>query len=298
MHPASLDNTVEYQTALKLIDNAYLETFDLKLKAGRWFTTGEEEYLSNADVPQEEKDYKFVVNEALAKTLGFSPVEAILGTSIRTGFGAIEGEVIGIVKDFNTKSLHYKVEPVILLHMPSFFYQAALTVQQDRLSESISELEKVWSSTFPESMFEYKFLDQQIADLYKGEQRISFLFKVFAGIAVVIGCMGLFGLSALMTIQRTKEIGIRKVLGASLPSILKLLSSEIMILVALANIIALPIAWIGLNNWLDNFAYKISIGADIFASAAILAVFVALVTVSYQTIKAATANPADSLKSE
>lgn len=298
MKSETLDGSTDYQVALKIVDNDYLETFDLKLTSGRWFTKAEEEYLSNEKIPAKEKDFKFVVNETLAKTLGYSPVEAVLGSTIQTGFGGIKGEVIGVVGDFNIRSLHHEVEPVIMHHMPSFCYQAAFSVQEGRMTEGVSAIEAVWSKTFPESVFEYKFLDEEIENLYKAEQKTSFLFKIFSTVAIVIGCMGLFGLSAFMTTQRTKEVGVRKVLGASLNSILSLLSREILILIAVANAIAIPVAWISLNKWLENFPYRIKIGVDVFLLAAFIGVAVALLTVSYQTIKAALANPVESLKND
>jgi putative ABC transport system permease protein len=166
------------------------------------------------------------------------------------------------------------------------------------MQQSIAHVEKVWKQFIPHRPFEYDFLSAQYKQLYESEQKQGQLFTIFSGLALIIASLGLFGLATFNTLQRVKEIGVRKVLGASITHILALLSKEIIILVLLANLIAWPIAWYFMNQWLDGFAYKVNLSAGIFVLATLAALFIALITVSSQTIKAAMTNPANTLRYE
>lgn len=166
------------------------------------------------------------------------------------------------------------------------------------MQAGLQHIEKVWKEFLPHRPFEYSFLSQQYSQLYSAEQQQGQLFTIFAGLAILIACLGLFGLATFNTLQRVKEIGIRKVLGASVLNIVQLLSREIIILVVIANIIAWPIAWYFMNKWLDTFAYKIGLNIWLYMLAAFAAILIALVTVSSQTIKAAMSNPANTLRYE
>jgi ABC-type antimicrobial peptide transport system permease subunit len=175
---------------------------------------------------------------------------------------------------------------------------ANLKVSSQNLPQTIEEIRQEWLAVYPEFVFEHEFLDDKIAEFYESEQQLSQLFQAFAGIAVFISCLGLYGLVSFMATQRTKEVGIRKVLGASVSQIVLLFSKEFIRLVCLAFVIATPIAWLIMNQWLQDFEYKISLGANVFLFAGLLTLLIAFLTVSYQSIKAAIANPVKALKSE
>jgi putative ABC transport system permease protein len=174
----------------------------------------------------------------------------------------------------------------------------AVKITGDNMQEGIAHLEKIWRNMLPGRPFEYQFLDDRYRLLYEAEQKEGMLFTLFSGMAIFIACLGLFGLATFNTMQRVKEIGIRKVLGASVPSILRLLSKEIVILILVANALAWPVAWFFMNKWLDSFAYHVSMNILVYVLSAFAAIVLALVTVSAQTIKAAMTNPANTLRYE
>jgi putative ABC transport system permease protein len=206
--------------------------------------------------------------------------------------------VIGIVKDFHRRSLHQKIEPLILFYDPSAFSNLSIKIATDDISQTMNQLEKKWQEIIPQRPFNFFFLDEYMDRLYQVEERIGEVSLYFSLLAIFIGCLGLFGLAAFMAEKRTKEIGIRKLHGASVLNIVKLQSKEFIILVVIANAVAWPLAYFGLSQWLQDFAYRTGLSWWIFTVTGVLAVLIALMTVSYQSIKAALINPVDALKYE
>ena len=206
--------------------------------------------------------------------------------------------MIGVIKDFHYKSLHEKVEPAVLQIYPPVAVKIAVKVKSTELPNTIAHIENTWNKFSPGFPLNYKFMDESFGEMYKAEDKLSTLLWVFTIMAIVVGCMGLFGLAAFSAEQRTKEIGIRKVLGASVISIVAMLSKNFLRPVLIASVIAFPIAWYLMNKWLQDFPYRVDISWWTFGIAAIAALAIALITVSFQTIKAAVSNPVKSLRTE
>jgi putative ABC transport system permease protein len=211
--------------------------------------------------------------------------------------GSRRGEIIGVIKDFNYKSVHTKVEPMVL-RVSQYYNYIIIRISGNNTSEAMSHIERQWKQYIPDYPFEVHFLDQELERNYRREQNMGVLFNYFALLAIFISCLGLFGLSAFMGQQRIREIGIRKVMGASIRNILTLLTTNFSLLVLLANIIAWPVAWWVLKNWLENFSYHTDISYWIFPVAGLLALAVALTTTAWQAYSAAVTNPAETLKYE
>ncbi len=206
--------------------------------------------------------------------------------------------MIGVIKDFHYKSLHEKVAPAVLQIYSVVSAKIAVKVKASDLKNTIAHLEKTWNKFAPSYPLNYKFMDENFGEMYKAEDKLSTLLWVFTIMAIVVGCMGLFGLAAFSAEQRTKEIGIRKVLGASVMSIVAMLSKNFLRPVLIASLIAFPIAWWLMSKWLEDFPYRVNISWWVFGIAAIAALVIALITVSFQSIKAATSNPVKSLRTE
>ena len=236
----------------------------------------------------------FILNEASVKMMGMTP-ENIIDKDFH--YAGVKGRVIGVVKDFHFESLHEPIVPIVFGAAP-FYGRISVKLEGNDVQSGIANIEKVWKEFIPHRPFEYEFLSMQYKNLYEAEQKQGQLFIIFAGLAILIACLGLFGLATFNAMQRVKEIGIRKVLGASVPSILTLLSKEIMVLIVLANLIAWPIAWYFTSQWLNTFAYHIDMNVLAYLLAGFVAVLIALITVSSQTIKAAMSNPANTLRYE
>jgi putative ABC transport system permease protein len=216
------------------------------------------------------------------------------------------------VKDFNYQSLHTAVQPLAMVIRPDTFFRRindisftspaqpriSVRLKAGNLAANLNTLKEVWKNVAPGQEFEYRFLDESIAAQYKAEQRTGTVVRLASGLSIFIACMGLFGLATLTVVRRTREIGIRKVLGASVGSVVRLLSKEFLILVLIAALIAFPLGWWATNKWLQDFAYRINIEWWVFPVAAISALLIALLTVSFQAIKAALANPVKSLRTE
>jgi ABC-type antimicrobial peptide transport system permease subunit len=209
-----------------------------------------------------------------------------------------ETEIIGLVKDFNFQSLRQEVEPLFFRLAPEYTWRAYVRVSNSDIQNTIASIENVYKKFNPMYPFDYEFMDEQYAALYRSEQRIGDLAKYFSIFAILISCLGLFGLSAFTAEQRAKEIGVRKVLGASVQNLVLLLTKDFTKPVLFAIMIAIPVSWWMMDSWLSGFAYQSGLEWWIFAASGILAVVVAWLTVSWQSIKAAWANPVDSLKSE
>ena len=234
------------------------------------------------------------MNETAVKELKIH--QPVIGQ--RFTFKGRTGQIIGVVKDFNYKSMHTKTGPLVAFNDPNWFQFLMVRIAPGSAQKAIQNIQKTWSSFFPNSPLEYNFLDDSFNELYKQDQQASFLIFVFAIIAVVISSLGLFGLAAFSAEQRSKEIGIRKVLGASVAGITGLLSKDFLKLVVIAFVIATPVAALGMNKWLQAFAYRINISWWMFALAGLFAILIAVVTISFQSIKAAMANPVKSLRTE
>jgi putative ABC transport system permease protein len=202
------------------------------------------------------------------------------------------------MKDFNYQSLREEVEPLALFMHEQMYNYLLIKVAPENIRGTIASLENTWDNIAPHRPFEFEFMDQQLNALYQSELRTRDLSMVFSGLAIFIACLGLIGLSSFLIERRAKEIGIRKVLGASVAGIVALLSSDFLKLVGIGFLVGAPIAWYLMEQWLTNFAYRIDIGVMVFLSVGIIAAFIAILTVSWQSIKAALANPVDSLKSE
>jgi putative ABC transport system permease protein len=276
---------IEVRCYVSSVDYDYVNLYRIKIIEGRNFSR---------DFPSDAGG-AFLINETALKALGW---EDPLAHELIHWSGTT-GKVVGVVKDFNYHSLHRKIEPLYLYFEPTVRnYYLSLKISGYNIPETIDFIKKKVETFSPNYPFEYNFFDTIFDEAYKKERRLESLFSVFALIAILVSCLGLFGLAAYNTEKRTKEIGIRKVLGASVPGIVVLLSKEFLKWVIVANIIAWPIAWYGMNNWLQNFAYRIDVGVWTFVLSAMLALVIALLTVSYQAVKAAIANPVDSLRYE
>ena len=265
------------------VEPEFRSVFDLKLKEGRWFRR--DSRLDTANV---------ILNEAAVKSLGLkSPV---VGQWFE--FQSRRGQIIGVTKDFNFKSLHEKIDPMVLFNASGWHSYVFTKVNPGAMERVLTDTERIWEVRYPDKPFKYTFLDDSFAQLYQTERKAGQLFNVFATIAIFISCLGLFGLATFTAEQRTKEIGVRKVLGASIGSIVSLLSKDFIKLVIIAIVIASPIAWYVMHHWLQAFAYKIEISWWIFAGTGAVAVVIALLTISFQSIRAALMNPVKSLRSE
>ena len=276
-------------TEVKFIDEKYTDLFDLKMLAGqKVFKKNEKD-----TVP------KIVINEVLMQKLGLQAPNNAIGKRIMLN-GTDNAMIIGVVQDFQSESKHKRRRACVLMYAsdPNAYYTASVKIHPAGMSKTIDLIDKSWSSIFPEELFNYEFLDDRIASFYKQEQKMYTAFKLFSIIAILIGCLGLYGLVAFAAVQRTKEVGIRKVLGASLVDIITLFSREFILLIVVAFIIAAPIAYYVMHSWLENFAYQINVGGWIFMVAIAVSFAIAALTIAYQAIKAAVANPVKSLRTE
>ncbi|AKD04859.1 ABC transporter permease [Pontibacter korlensis] len=272
-----------FEANLKFADENYLDLYKIQLKAGRAYTNSDSAAV--------------MINETMRRKLGIkTPAEAI-GKTMRVGRD-FKAPIVGVVEDFHQNSLHAPIDPTIMFTDPKSYLYLNAKIDMSQKQEAIAHLEKVWNMAYPDDVFNYEFLDETIASFYQEEARQSKLFKIFSFIAIFIGCLGLYGLVAFMAAQRTKEVGIRKVLGASIFNIAVLFSKEFIKLVLMAFVLAVPIAYYIINLWLQDFTYRVSIGYWPFALAGIATLLIALFTMGTQAIKAALANPVLSLKSE
>lgn len=239
----------------------------------------------------------FLINEAAVKALGLTSNEEAVGKQFQ--YGDRRGTITGVFNDFNFESLHQRIIPVVLFESPNAGDYGNISIKiSGNVPAALAKIGNAWKKFLPEIPYQYNFLDERYASLYESERKQGSIFTVFSCIAIFIACLGLFGLSAFTITQRVKEIGIRKVLGASTINIVQLISKDFLLLVLIASVIAFPIAWYSINNWLQDFAYRINISWWVFVSAAGIALVIAFVTISFQAIKAALANPVKSLRTE
>ena len=262
----------------------YFETMQMEIVEGRSFSR---EFPSDAE-------QAYILNQAAARVLGTeSPVDSSFTLWGETGI------IIGIVKDFHFKSLSTEVAPLVIRLRPVEPYTFLLIrLGDENIPATLLRISTAWEKVSPSFPFDYAFLDESFSQLYKAEQRLGTLFGAFTGLAIIIACLGLLGLASFMAEKRTKEIGIRKVLGASVPNIVLLLSREFVVLVLAANLLAWPVAWYVMRQWLQNYAYNAGLNPLVFLVASVSAVIIALLTVSFQAVRAASADPVDSLRHE
>jgi putative ABC transport system permease protein len=273
-----------FNVYLKIADADYFKTFGIHFVAGKGYEP--------ADTMRQA-----VINQTLMQKLGIKHPEDAIGKAVSIG-GASWAPITGVVEDFKTNSLRETVKPIVIYPQRVFESNVAVKIQTRSLSTTTTAVQKLWESTYPEYAYSGFFLDDNIAKFYKQENQLALVYKLFAAIAIFISCLGLYGLVSFMAVQRTKEVGIRKVLGASVSSIVLLFSKEFMVLITIAFVIAVPAAWYIMNGWLQNFAYRISISAWIFIAAIAVSVIIAWLTVGYKAIRAALVNPVKSLRSE
>lgn len=276
-----------------MIDHDYIKTIGLELLAGRDFSKE----------MKTDKDHAFIINETAVWELGLGTPQKAIGETLlwptwENSDSMKRGQIIGVVKDFHYKSLYDKVEPAVLQIYPNAYSKVAVKVKTAGIENSLAHVKNVWNKFSPHYPLDYKFLDESYEKMYKSEDKLKALLSIFTGITIFVACLGLFGLAAYAAERRRKEIGIRKVLGASVHGVVMLLSKDFVKLVLLSFLIASPIAWYFLNKWLEDFAYRINIGWWVFMAAGIIAVFIALITVSFQAIKAALSNPVQNLRTE
>jgi putative ABC transport system permease protein len=277
-------------------DHDYVKTLGLRIIAGRDFSRDMATDVNEA----------FLINETAVKEWGFGTPEKAIGQKISWDEWAPKdtlnkvkrGKVIGVVEDFHYKSLHEKVTASVIQIYPQELFAVAVKLKTADIKKTIGYMNNVWGKFVPDYPLDYKFMDETYATMYKAEAKLSDLLWIFTIMAIVVGCMGLFGLAAFSAEQRTKELGIRKVLGANAFDIVGLLSKNFLVLVMIASLIAFPIAWWAMNSWLKDFPYRVGISWWVFGIAIIAALAIALLTVSFQAIKAALANPVKSLRTE
>ena len=273
----------EHSTQVKQIDGNYIDLYKLQLLEGQ-------------NVADLDTATGFIVNEKLAHIAGFANPSDMMGKVIRVW--RKEYPVVGIVKDFHTVSLRSPIEATVLFNRISGYENLALKVKMSEAQNIIAQLKTKWEASYPEHLFQYEFLDENIREFYDGEQRMSILLSVFTSMAIFIGCLGLFGLATFMANQKTKEIGVRKVLGASVESIIMMFSKEYLKLIVLGFVLAAPAGWFFMGKFLDEFAYKIEVGPQVFLLTLGITLLIAIVTVGYRSFRAATVNPVNSLRSE
>jgi putative ABC transport system permease protein len=278
---------LKLQMRFGFVDEDYLETFRIPLAAGRFFSR-----LRPADSP--DKVEEIVLNESAVRATG---LEDPVGKRF-SPWGDRPGRIVGVVKDFQLRSAQYPVEPLILVNNPERFRTLCLRISSDRVPETMEFLENTWKMFSPGFPFRFTFYDRAIDELYRGELRLGALYRAMTAMALAIACLGLFGLASYLIEQRTKEVGIRKVLGASVPGIFILISKEFFLCVGVANLLAWPVAYLFSRNWLQNFAYRTPLGMDVFVLSAGISITVALLTVGGQALRAARIDPARHLRYE
>ena len=279
---------IETEVQQKYGDSNYIKLYGIKLLAG-------------TNIEQTDTVKSFLINETYAHTLGFQQPQQAVGKYISWSDKLIP--IQGVVADFNQRSLHEPIKPLVIASWPGSERNISIALQPQNEAgttwkTAISKIEKTFKEVYPQDDFNYSFFDEDIAKYYDAEQHISSLLMWATGLAVLISCLGLLGLVIYTTTQRTKEIGVRKVLGASVAQIVSIITKDFIVLVLLAFVIAAPLAWIGMNKWLENFAYRTDISWWVFLLGGAVMVFIALLTLSFQTIKAALANPVKALRSE
>jgi len=276
----------DFNADLKWADVDYFSLYQLQFVAGHVYA-------------KTDTVHEYVVNEALLKKLGVTNPNDAIGKNLELFNDKTKNaHIVGVVKDFNVRSLKHDIPPVIMAAYKPVYQIINIKIQPTNIKESLASIQHLWNNTFPDNLYEYQFLDTKIAAYYKSEEQESELCKIFAGIAIFISCLGLYGLISFMALQRTREVGIRKTLGASVSSIVYLFSKEFTILILLSFAISAPLGWYFMNKWLMDITYRITLGPGIFLLAIAASIVIAWLTVGYKAVSAALANPVKSLRSE
>ncbi|WP_298311260.1 ABC transporter permease [uncultured Aquimarina sp.] len=275
----------EFSISAKLADKDYLSTFNLKLIAGRNFFSSD----SITEV---------VVNERFAEKLGLSSYEELIGKSLEANRGSIKATIVGVISNFHDQNFQNGIGPVFIAPEKSAYNELAVKMDGQDVNAQLQAIENRWKEVFPKFVYNYSFLDERVAAQYREEQRFLSMTKLFSGLAIFISCLGLYGLISFFLARKTREIGIRKILGGKVKDILAIVLQDFLKLILIAGAIASPIAWYFMNNWLQNYAYHTEISWWIFVVAISVLLIITILTISYQAIKAATANPIKSLKTE
>jgi putative ABC transport system permease protein len=276
-----------------MVDYDYINTLNVQVVAGRPFS---KEFKTDTD-------HAFMINETAVRELGYNTPENALGQPLQWNVWSNsnpdslkEGKIIGVVKDFHFKSLYDKMDPTVLQIFPNAYWKVAVKMDTDNIAGSIEHVKNVWDKFAPDYPIEYIFMDENFEKMYLAEDKLKSLLWIFTGIAIFVACLGLFGLAAFAAERRKKEIGIRKVMGAENKDIVALLSKEFLLLIVVSALIAFPLAWYAMKTWLEDFAYRIDMPVWVFLVAGLFAAVLAFITISYQALKAAMANPVTNLR--
>jgi ABC-type antimicrobial peptide transport system permease subunit len=273
-----------FSISMKFADEDFFKTFGIEFIAGHGY--------GKSDTVKD-----LVINETLLKELHVKDPQQAIGKEIRMG-GNSWKPIVGVVKDFKTGPLRDPIQPLVITELQKFYGLAAVKLHSSNIPNTKASVESAWNRFFPEYAFTTSFMDENINKFYQQENQLALLYKIFAGIAIFISCLGLYGLVSYMAIQKTKEIGVRKVLGASVQNIVYLFSKEFTILILVGSVIAVPVAFYMMNHWLQNFTFRIKLSWTIFLFAIIISIIIAWIAVGYKSVKAALTNPIDSLRSE
>ena len=277
--------STNFSANLKWADSNFLSTYKLGLVAGR-------------NIRQSDTVNEFMVNETLLKMLGITDPATAINKQIDLWDGRYVANIVGVVKDFHSTSLQQEMPAVIIASNRENYSVVGIKLKPGDIKNTLSRVEKVWTRVYPEYVFEYQFLDEKIAAFYSQENKLSHLYKIFATLAIILSCLGLYGLASFMAVQRIKEVGIRKVLGASVKNVIYLFSREFIILISIAFVIAVAVSYYFMHKWLQGYAYRIQLSWWIFLAGGLLSLIIALITVSSQAIKAALTNPVKNLRTE
>ena len=284
---SELGLTKDDVTEVKYIDEKYTDMFQLHMLAGQkiW--------------KKNDKDtlHSVVINETMMHKLGIQDPQLALNKHVKLN-GDQQSTIVGVVQDFQSESKHKKRRACVLEYSAQSFFMASIRIQPAAMNKTIAYIGKQWSKIYPDNVFEYEFIDEHIANFYRQEQKVYTAFQLFSYIAILIGCLGLYGLIAFAASQRTKEVGIRKVLGAPVYSIVALFGKEFILLIGIAFLVAAPLGYYVMHSWLQNFAYHINMGPGIFIIAIASSFIIAAITIAYQAVKAALVNPVKSLRNE
>lgn len=278
------EKELDFGGYLKFGDEDYLKTFGMQLAAGRYY--------------EDKPVLEIVVNETMVKKLGMKTAQEAIGKTIRINNDGPWFPIAGVVRDFKNTTLREEIPPTILLKQTRRQRLTAIKMDGSDIARIEQAVQATWEKFYPEYVYNRRFLDETIDNFYREERQMSSMYKIYAILAMLISCLGLYGLVSFMAVQRTKEVGIRKVLGASVGNIVYLFSKEFTLLVLIAFAIAAPVAWYMMSSWLENFIFRVDIGAGVFILAIVVSVLIAWLTVGYKALKAALANPVKSLRTE
>ena len=276
----------EFSIQVKMADEAYLKTFDLNLVAGRNF------YVKRDTVDEA------LVNRAFGSLLGISDPETLLGKEVQVGTSYMKARIVGVIEDFHDQDFKSRINPIFIAPVPETYSEIALKVAPGRIPDALAHIEKEWKDVFPNNTYRYTFLDERVAEQYQSEQEFLALGKVFSLLAILIGCLGIYGLVSFFVVQKTKEIGIRKVLGGSMGDIIRLFTKDFLKLILLAGLIAVPVAWYAMDRWLRNYQYRTPLEWWVFTAAVGGVLLLTMGIIIYQAARAARANPVNSLRTE